>query len=181
MEAPSTTTRHWRPKTVSRTWPQRCEPINLIARRFNQPPAQANLYSRHTTMNCSRMGCWMQGLEGDFENELVHENVDNYLPPWLDKTCESPVSPPRSPRSRELPLCRHLSKMIGEALTAQANKTGSGQSVPTRMPMGTARRKVSKDGEFAITRRRSTTFRGHLRISSDEVPRLDWAAPRRKG
>jgi hypothetical protein len=28
----------------------------------------------------------MQGLEGDFENEFVRENVDNYLPPWLDKT-----------------------------------------------------------------------------------------------
>ena len=26
----------------------------------------------------------------------------------LDKTCESPVSPPGSPRSRELSLCRHL-------------------------------------------------------------------------
>jgi hypothetical protein len=48
----------------------------------------------------------MQGLDGDFENELVRENVDNIY--RLDKACESPVSPPRSPGSRELSLCRHL-------------------------------------------------------------------------
>jgi hypothetical protein len=99
----------------------------------------------------------MQGLDGDFENELVRENVDNYLPPWLGKTCESAVSPPREAQGHGSSLRRiFVSKMIGGPSRRKQDRQRSEH--PFANPTGTALRKVSKDGEFAITRQHSMTF-----------------------
>jgi hypothetical protein len=64
----------------------------------------------------------MQGLEGDFENEFVRENVDNYLPPWLDKTKARSVRPEAQGHGSYLSAGIFVSKMIGGALTVQAEQ-----------------------------------------------------------